>query len=540
MKLKFRTGGETETSLVAAILAKHNLTTDWLDCGEADLFDGSIMRNWAKGRDMLLKHAFPMSTARIGILVDSDADGFTSSAIAYQWLKDLFPTLNVFPIIAEGKVHGIIPAMFENMEIDLLLIPDASSSQVEEHKLLAERGIDILCLDHHEILGETQHAVVVNPHHPDCPYPNKNLSGAGVTFKFLEAIDKEFGRTTVHKYYDLAAVSIVSDVMSIKSRENKAIVNIGMANLVNPYFKEIYKADFRLKDKKNVPMTYSFYILPVINATIRVGELEDKMALFQALVGEMRPEIVIARLVSLKGKQDRQKEPASVRIVMDLQKTGRDARKIIFAEAPKTLPKSMTGLVAGQLAGQYERPTLLGRLGEDGNYSGSARNINDSTLENLKDFLDASGLFNWCAGHQSAFGWSLPAENLEAFQEYVDKNLPALDKFYNIDLDLNTLWDAPSAVLEICELADHFATDFKEVLLCSVIEITETNCAVLGKLQNTLKITDESGVVYMKFRHTSGIPAPGKYLVVGEPNANEYAGRTTAQILIKDIDRLDL
>ena len=90
---------------------------------------------------------------------------------------------------------------------------------------------------------------------------------------------------------------------------------------------------------------------------------------------------------------------------------------------PPPCAKSLTGVIAGQLTNLYRRPIFLYR--KDGNdLVGSSRNVNNSPVANLKDFCLESGLFNWAAGHQSAFGFSIPEENMEKFLTYCDDNLP--------------------------------------------------------------------------------------------------------------------
>ena len=50
-------------------------------------------------------------------------------------------------------------------------------------------GIDVIVTDHHLPQAELPPALaVLNPNRPDCKYPDKNLCGAGVTFKLVEAL----------------------------------------------------------------------------------------------------------------------------------------------------------------------------------------------------------------------------------------------------------------------------------------------------------------------------------------------------------------
>ena len=144
------------------------------------------MKNFNEGYNLLQKHL----NNKIGILVDQDTDGFCSSAIIYQWLKEKYPNIQIEVIMPEGKVHGIMPDNIPD-DIKLLIVPDASSSENDKHEILTNRGIDILILDHHEFSQEeSKNAVILNPHNPKCAYPNKNISGTGVVYKFIEAVDK--------------------------------------------------------------------------------------------------------------------------------------------------------------------------------------------------------------------------------------------------------------------------------------------------------------------------------------------------------------
>jgi len=64
----------------------------------------------------------------------------------------------------------------------LVIVPDAGSNDIAEHKKLRDRGIEVLVLDHHELESANSIACIVNNQLGD--YPNKSLSGAGVVFKF--------------------------------------------------------------------------------------------------------------------------------------------------------------------------------------------------------------------------------------------------------------------------------------------------------------------------------------------------------------------
>ena len=116
---------------------------------------------------------------RICIIVDSDCDGYTSSAILINYLYDLSPDYtreNVFWFFHEGKQHGLEDAMdwINTMDPNLVIIPDAGSNDLEEIHQLTEKGIGVIILDHHDLEGDKPNALLINSQLQ--PYQNKELS----------------------------------------------------------------------------------------------------------------------------------------------------------------------------------------------------------------------------------------------------------------------------------------------------------------------------------------------------------------------------
>ena len=353
----------------------------------------------------------------------------------------------------------------------------------------------------------------------------------------MRQIDLEQGSEDYRKYTDLAAIGIVGDVMSLKHKENKAIVNLGMSHIQNPYFKAYLQADQRVKDKPLNPILISFYMVPLVNALIRVGDLEQKIELAEAMSGEIPAQHIIAEMMSVKGKQDRKKDSVVPRIIMGVQRADREKHKVIVGIAPNNLPKSMTGLVAGQLCGLYQKPTLM--LREDGDYYvGSARSINDSTVANFKDFCSESGLFDFAAGHQSAHGVRLPKKNLQTFLEYADANLPPFEKIVNCDFHLKG--NKGEIISAAVQFDDHVGCDIKSVLMYDEINVIPSDLQIIGKNQNVLKI-EKDGVTYIKFGFKSELPVgPQKLRIAGKPNLNEWMGSVTPQVMIEEMEFVEL
>ena len=107
-----------------------------------------------------------------------------------NYLRKNVPNVSLGFTMTINKQHGIHLDRLGDFEFDLLIIPDSSSTDYEQHEALSKKGIDILVLDHHPASKESEYATIINPNLSSCTYPNKELSGVGVVYKFCQALDK--------------------------------------------------------------------------------------------------------------------------------------------------------------------------------------------------------------------------------------------------------------------------------------------------------------------------------------------------------------
>ena len=134
---------------------------------------------------------------------------------------------------------------------------------------MAEKGIDILIIDHHEAEYISPSACVIN--NQLCDYPTKSLCGGAMVQKFCSYIDYLLGESKAKKFIDLAGLALISDMMDIRDFETIEYIREGLNNINNSFFKSmIEKQEYSLRDGLS-PIGIAFYITPYINATIRVG-----------------------------------------------------------------------------------------------------------------------------------------------------------------------------------------------------------------------------------------------------------------------------
>ena len=236
---------------------------------------------------------------RILIVVDSDNDGFTSATIMYNYIKDVAPNTEIDYVLHEGKQHGlqdhIKNLMDEGKNYGLIILPDSSSNDYVYHEQLKEINCAVLVLDHH--LTDTElssNAVVVN-NQLSPRYKNKELTGAGVVYQFCRYLDKYWGQSFADKYMELAAWGIIGDMGSMLELENRYIVREGLKHINNKLLEALMEKQAysitgvmgasrqQIVDALN-PISVAFYIVPLVNAMIRVGTMAEKTRLFEAFL----------------------------------------------------------------------------------------------------------------------------------------------------------------------------------------------------------------------------------------------------------------
>ena len=523
--------------------------------------------------------------SKILIVVDSDNDGYTSAAIIYQYTKRLNYHCKVDYWLHEGKQHGlqdhIDKLMEEDYEYDLIILPDSSSNDAHYHDMLDTIGTPCLILDHHltDVKLSNNAVVVNNQLSPN--YHNKELTGAGVVYQFCRYIDSITGNNWANDYIDLAAWGIIGDMGSMIEMENRYIVYEGLQekNIKNTFLKVLLeKQAYSITGSQYAKwsdiceaanaISIAFYIVPMVNAMIRVGTMPEKERLFQAFIdgdamvpsgkrgakGTMeRVAVESAReCTNAKNKQNKTKETAVESLEARIFKYDLLENKILFVrlEEEDNFPSELNGLIAMQLSAKYKKPTIVARLNDQGFDRGSARGLNQSELKDFKQFLMDSGYFEYAQGHANAFGISIPDSKLRQFHEYANKELSHInfgENVYDVNFSRSSAEaDLNNLVLELGRAKDIWGQNNGEPLIyVHSIPVSQSSIRIMGSNMDTLKI-ESNGMAFLKFHAKDLIDEikeqPGVFTIdiVGRANLNEWGGRITPQIFIDDYEIKDI
>ena len=522
-----------------------------------------------------------MGGHHILIVVDSDNDGFTSATIMYNYIKDIAPDAGIDYVLHEGKQHGlqdhIKNLMDEGKNYGLIILPDSSSNDYVYHEQLKEINCAVLVLDHH--LTDTElssNAVVVN-NQLSPRYKNKELTGAGVVYQFCRYLDMVYGVSYAQKYMDLAAWGIIGDMGSMLELENRYIVREGLKNINNKLLwalmeKQAYSitnttspSREQLVEAMN-PISVAFYIVPLVNAMIRVGTMAEKRRLFEAFLDgdKMIPSgkrgakgtldkagVEAARECSnARNRQNKILDEAVGAIEFKIHKYDLLENRVLFIrlDDDDDFPSELNGLVAMKLAAKFKRPTIVARLNKEGFNRGSMRGLNQSELVSFKDFLTESGMFEYVQGHDNAAGCSILNSHLANFHKWANDTLKTIDfgeNCYNVNFErIAADTDLADIICDVGSYKDIWGHQNPEPLIhVTDINITMNDVQIMGKNKDTVKF-EKFGIAYMKFHAKDLMEELSKHPsmkveVVGRANLNEWGGRITPQIFIDDYEVKD-
>ena len=135
----------------------------------SDDLNPSRLRNIDAAAACLVRHLSALvdnTQNRIWVIIDSDCDGITASALLLNYIYYRFPSLvsHFICLFHNGKQHGLADMMplLTVLPNDLIIVPDAGSNDYDEHAKLVDKGAEVLVLDHHIADYESSSAIVVN------------------------------------------------------------------------------------------------------------------------------------------------------------------------------------------------------------------------------------------------------------------------------------------------------------------------------------------------------------------------------------------
>src|SRR5437773_3244888 len=307
--------------------------------------------------------------------------------------------------------------------VSLIISVDTGIRAAEVVRRASELSIDVIITDHHLPESDLPPALaVLNPNRPDCSYPEKNLCGAGVAFKLVQALLGTLGwpaeklRRVLESFLKLVAIGTVADVVPLTG-ENRIIVKHGLSGLCvvkNVGLRALLKVAGLSEGSAPSAGQIAFQVTPRINAAGRMATANDVIELLTTV--DVERARALAEQLNALNLERREAELKIVDLILEecsrIPVTDNDAALVFAGQG---WHRGVLGIVASRLVERFHRPTfVLGHTLDDGVAQGSGRSI--PTFHLLEALERMPELFTKFGGHFHAAGLTMESNRVEEFR----------------------------------------------------------------------------------------------------------------------------
>lgn len=446
----------------------------------------------------------------IRIIGDYDIDGICSIYILFKGLKMCGADVDyeVPDRITDG--YGINENLIKQAHeagVEVIITCDNGIAAASQIDYANELGMTVVITDHHDVpYEETDNgrryiipkaAAVVDPKQNDCRYPFKMLCGAGIAYKFIGCMVKEFqtGDSVMPELLQFAAIATVGDIVDLLD-ENRIIVKEGLKLIANTgnYGLNALMAVTGVSRESINAYHIGFVLGPCLNAS---GRLDSAKRALKMLVTDDRAEAErhAGELKDLNEERKKLTSEAVDKAVDMVENSSLKDDKVLVIFLPDC-HESIAGIVAGRIREKYYKPVIVLTRGEQ-EAKGSARSIESYNMfEKLSECKD---LFTRFGGHPMAAGLSLPEENIPEFRSRINEhcNLSEEDLTETvwIDVPMPLEYINEKLILELGGLEPFGKANPKPVFADKNISIRNIRAIGKDKQYTRMTITKDSGIV---------------------------------------------
>ena len=512
-----------------------------------------LMKDMKKAVDILEKKI--QQKVKIRIIGDYDIDGVTSTYILLKGLTRIGADVDTYipDRVADGYgIHEHLIVKAESDGIDTIVTCDNGIAAAAEIQMAKEKGMTVIVTDHHEIPYREENGerkvilppadAILNPKQYDCPYPNKNLCGAVVAFKYITALYERFNipEKELEDYYELAAIATVGDVMDLQG-ENRILVKEGLRRLKNTQNKglqELIRVN-ALEDAKITAYHIGFVLGPCINASGRLDTAARSLALLNAQTKEEAAKLA-GDLTALNQSRKALTEKGKEEAIQLIETTELKNDRVLVVYLPEC-HESLAGIIAGRIREKYHKPAFVLTKGEK-SAKGSGRSIESYSM--YEELVKCADLMVQFGGHPMAAGLSIEEENIEKFRRQLNENCTLTEEDLRpkvvIDVPMPVSYITKELVEQISLLEPFGKGNTKPIFAQKGLRVLDSN--IIGKNKNVvkLKLLDPQGVtmegIYFGEAEdfVNFIRERNSISVTYYPEINRFRGRESLQIIIQN------
>lgn len=548
---------------VAELLVKRGINTfdeakQFFRPSFEDLHDPFIMKDMQKAVERI-ELALSINE-KILIYGDYDVDGTTSAALVTSYLYQFTSAIEFYIPDRYSEGYGIsfqaIDFAADN-NITLIVALDCGIKANDKVNYALEKGVDFIICDHHLPGAKLPLAkAILNPKQSDCPYPYKELSGCGIGFKLIQALDQYFGlNNDLTIYLDMVATSIAADIVPLTG-ENRTLAFFGLKRIntsPRPGIFQLLSSKIRVKAHEGNVMESPelpeisisdlvFTVAPRINAAGRIEH--GKLAVNLLLAADSIKAEEIYTLVNENNDRRRVFDSSMTQQALSMVETNE-----WYANSKSTVifhpewHKGVIGIVASRLIEKHYKPTIV-LTESNGKVTGSARSVKDFDIHEAIE--SCSHLLEQFGGHKFAAGLTMKTELVNdfrlAFESYVEKHIlpEQLIPSQEIDLEIPLSAITHNFYKILNQFAPFGPGNMAPVFVARNLIADPATLRIVGSNHLKIKVKQENstwfdGIAFQQGEHITKIIKNFPFDMAFAIEENIYNGKTTLQLNVKDI-----
>lgn len=411
---------------------------------------------------------------KIRVIGDYDIDGICAGYILVTALEKMGADVDFdVPDRVQdgyGLNERLIIKAYED-KINLIITCDNGIAAFNQIKKAKELGMKVIITDHHEVPYELKNGskeyivpeaqAVIDHKQYDCGYPFKELCGAGVAYKLINAMyemcyeKKKYKLMTdnhcehmekkelMEELQVFVAIATIGDLMLL-CRENRTLVKNGMRNIKtvdNPGLKALIKVN-ELMEKEINSYHISFVIGPCINAGGRLDTAKKAYDLFRCR-NEREAMLKAEDLKLINEERKNMTLEYTEKAILQVEESTELKEDSVLVVYLSDCHESLAGIIAGKLKEKYYKPVFVLTDCKDG-VKGSGRSVEGYSMyeelvlanaEYQKLFGENEYLLKKFGGHQMAAGISIDKDKIQVFRQLLNDS-----ENINDDMKVRKIW----------------------------------------------------------------------------------------------------
>lgn len=481
----------------------------------------------------------------IAIYGDYDVDGVTATALMVEAMQKLGANVRGYIPNRFEEGYGLNKEALDSLKADgvkLVITVDCGIRSPDEALHAHTIGLDLIISDHHHPDGDSlpPALAVINPKQHGDMYPDKDLAGVGIAYKIAEALATLYTDSlNLTDLLDLVALGTVADLAPLVG-ENRVLVRKGLRQLRETKRQGLFSlaSVAELKIDKVTAGSIGFMLGPRLNAS---GRLESALASFELLTTtDFMRAGQLAQQLDVQNKQ-RQAITRTMQQQAEELALGEDPESLLLFAAHAEFNPGVVGLAASRLTETYYRPSVVAAQGSE-ETRGSCRSIPEfhitDALDQCKDLLVRHG------GHAAAAGFTVKNELLPELvarlKQIAKEKLDGKDLRQTLTADMEvSLPEINFEVLKHLQYVEPTGYGNPDAVFVSRdVKVKSSRTVGADGKHLKLSVTDVDGSYFdcigFRLGHWQKSMPPRVDLLY-TLEANEWNGRTTLQLNLKDI-----